>query len=122
MSFRTLIRRSTTTQSRAAVLAPGQPSDSVFVSPQSLTFPVAVLLIGGAWAAVRQLSADWGSHKWVPFGMSLIVGGVISIPAILDEVGANPGRKTFIWIRGIVVGLLNSLVLFGAVLGASKMQ
>jgi hypothetical protein len=97
-----------------------QLQGSVFTSAQALTYPVAVVLIGGAWAALQRLSAPWTESQWVPLIASLALGGIITFPSISQEVANQYSRhdRIFVCVRGILVGALNSLVLFGAVAGA----
>jgi len=97
-----------------------QAGTSVFASAQALTFPVAVVLIGGGWSALQLLTNPWMHTLWVPLLLSLLVGAIITFPSVSEEAAGNAARsgRAFIWFRGIVIGTLNSLVLFGAIAGA----
>jgi hypothetical protein len=117
MGFGRLIRRLTTIQPVTTLSVGG--NNSIFASPQALTFPMSVGLIGGAWGALQFLGTGWTKSEWIPFAMSLIIGATITFPAVWDEVQkqTEPVYRGYVWFRGSGVGLLNSLVLFGAVAG-----
>lgn len=85
---------------------------SVFASPKSLSFPILVALIKGAWEAAKVLPAPVLNTMWFPFLAALILGMLITISNLNEEKPSTTG-----WVIGMVIGLLNSLVVFGAIIG-----
>jgi hypothetical protein len=85
---------------------------SVFTRPQALTYPVAVALVKGGWEAVKTLHVGWLASPWVPLLTCLVIGGVIAWDNLRTE---KPGAPMYV--LGVVVGILNSLVMYAAVLG-----
>jgi len=93
-----------------------QPSDQIpiFTNPKALTFPIVVGLVKGAWEALKALQTSWASSPVVPFVMCLVLGMAITVANLIEEKPKPTG-----WVIGLCVGLLNSLVIFGAVMGIS---
>lgn len=93
---------------------------SDFLTIQSLTnFAAMTGAISAAWAALRLLNSDWFSNKWVPF-IFAIVFGIISLLISTDAF-----KKAGEWNAGtiassIFIALINSLILFSAVVGTSN--
>jgi hypothetical protein len=77
------------------------------------------MLIAGAWAGFRAYVPSAGSM--FPFVFSIVCGLLITIPSIIEDVKGQPFSAwiLFLWIRGFVVGFLNSMVLFFSVIGVS---
>jgi hypothetical protein len=88
---------------------------TVFASPKSLAFPVLVALVKGAWEASKLLPVGFVYTIWPPFWACIILGMLITISNLTQEKQLNAMG----WILGVGVGALNSLVVFGAVMGIS---
>lgn len=88
---------------------------SIFIPPQALTFPVAVGLVKIAWEGLRKLPGAWADTLWLPFAACVIIGLIISIDNLRTEKLSLPMHML-----GLFVGLLNSCVMFAAVLGITK--
>jgi|HubBroStandDraft_1064217.scaffolds.fasta_scaffold55900_2 hypothetical protein len=84
----------------------------IFIHPKALTFPILVGLVKGAWLAVSQLPVAWPSSIWFPFSMCLLLGLLIAISNLTEQ-----KLRFSAWALGVSIGLLNSLVVFGAVIG-----
>jgi hypothetical protein len=84
----------------------------IFIHPKALTFPIFVALVKGAWAAVSVLPLEWGKTVWFPFVLCMLLGLLVVVSNLTEhKVGALD------WITGMAIGFLNSLVVFGAVVG-----
>jgi hypothetical protein len=106
--------------------APAEPSGSgtdrfpIFTNPKAIQFPILVGLVKGAWLAAKALppastAEVWLTSVWFPFAFSIFLGLLIAISNLIDE------KPTIIgWIFGLAVGFLNSMVVFGAVMGIPK--
>ncbi len=88
---------------------------SIFISPQALTFPVAVALVKIAWEGFKKLPVLWADTLWLPFAACLLIGLIITIDNLRTEKLSLP-----MYALGLFVGLLNSCVMFAAVLGITK--
>jgi hypothetical protein len=73
---------------------------------------VIVVLVKGAWAALQGLQVSWAESRVVPLVLCLLLGMALTVANLLEEKPKPTG-----WVIGLLVGLLNSLVTFGAVLG-----
>jgi hypothetical protein len=87
----------------------------IFINPKALTFPVLVGLVKGAWASASLLPVSWATSVFVPLIMCLVLGILIAISNLLEQ-----NLRVIDWITGIAMGLLNSLVVFGAVMGIPR--
>lgn len=96
-----------------------ETSVSEFLTIQSLAnFTAMTGAISAAWAALRTLEADWFSSNWVPFCFAVafgIISILISTDALKNNGSFDLGRIT----ASIFISLLNSLVLFSAVIGTA---
>lgn len=84
----------------------------VFTSPKALTFPIVTGLVKAAWDTLKAVQLDWASSPLVPLVMCVALGMAITVANLLEEKPKPMG-----WVLGLAVGLLNSLVICGAVLG-----
>lgn len=101
------------------VNADDQAKVSEFLTVQSLTnFAAMTGAITVAWKALKAVSASTFTTQWTPFAMALawLAVSLISSAAQEPKVRASLG----FWVTGIFIGLLNSLVLFGAVIGINS--
>jgi hypothetical protein len=104
-------------------MAPAAPSGNgperfpIFTNPKAIQFPVLVGLVKGAWVAAEALPPAGAclASVWFPFLSSVFLGLLIAISNLIEE---KP--KIIGWIFGLVVGFLNSMVVFGAVMGLTK--
>jgi|GEM_PF-5065647 len=87
---------------------------SIFIRPQALTFPVVVGLVKVGWEGLQRLPISWAGQLWLPFTACLLIGLLISLEHLRVEKFSWPMR-----ILGLTTGLLNSCVMFAAVLGIS---
>jgi hypothetical protein len=94
---------------------PTEVSQSIFISYRSLTFPAAAALVKTAWAALQAAMIPGIGGVWFPLTACLILGVLIALANLSEE---KP--KPLGWVIGLVIAVLNSLVLFAAVLGVSK--
>jgi hypothetical protein len=95
---------------RAAEEEEQTPTVPIFIHPKALTFPVLIALVKGAWAGAMLLPLPWAASIWFPLVACMILGLLIAISNLLEQkVG------TLTWIFGLVIGLVNSLVVFAAV-------
>jgi hypothetical protein len=101
------------------VTADEQAKVSEFLTVQSLTnFAAMTGAITVAWKALKTVSASSFSTQWTPFVMALIWLAVSLIATATQEPAV---RKSFgFWATGIFIGILNSLVLFSAVIGITS--
>lgn len=93
---------------------------SDFLTIQSLTnFAAMTGAISAAWSALIVLNATWFSSKLVPFAFA-VVFGIVSL-LISPEALKKSGNWHFGRIAATVfIGLINSLILFSAVIGAGS--
>ncbi len=94
---------------------PGAPPGEhipIFTNPKALTFPIVVGLSKAAWEALKALPAPWLASAWVPFVICMAFGMTIAVTNLLEEKPPPPR-----WALGFFAGLLNSCVIFGAVMG-----
>ena len=93
---------------------------SDFITVQSLTnFAAMTGAISAAWSGLRLLEPVLFGGYWVPFSFA-ITFGIVSILISSDILKENG-----VWIRGriaatLFIALINSLVLFSAVIGANS--
>jgi hypothetical protein len=109
--FTTAVRRDDITDANTKGTDSGtQPKVTTFITQQSLTYPVAVVLIGILWAGAQVLG-DWGKSPWVPLALSVITVG-IGLLTTWEEIKG-------IAKKGAAIGLavLNAGLLFAAVIG-----
>jgi hypothetical protein len=95
--------------------APRVQRVSIFIPPQALTFPIAVGLVKVAWEGFKRLPVSWAGTLWLPFGACLLIGMLITLENI--RAGNLSARMRLL---GLFVGMLNSCVMFAAVLGITK--
>jgi hypothetical protein len=84
----------------------------IFIHPKALTFPIVVALVKGAWLAAATLPFQWAASRWFPFSACLILGLLVTISNLSEQ-----KVRVLDWIFGLAIGILNSLVIFGAVVG-----
>jgi len=89
----------------------------IFIHPKALTFPILVALVKSAWTAASVLPVAWSRTVWFPFGSCILLGLLIAVSNLAEE-----KARASEWISGIIIGLLKSLVVFGAVVGIHKPQ
>lgn len=89
----------------------------IFIHPKAISFPVAVGLVKGAWEAAKSSPISWLHSPWFPLGACIAIGLLIAVSNLL-ELKAKP----LAWVIGLIVGGLNSLVVFGAVMGIPGSQ
>ena len=99
-----------------AQLAGDSESVAFFGNPRALTFPVIVGLVKGAWAALQGFTPSLSQATWIPLLLCLALGMLVTIAGLADQ---RPSLKPLNWLIGLVVGFLNCLVMFGAVLSIS---
>jgi hypothetical protein len=87
----------------------------IFINPKALTFPVLVGLVKGAWASASLLQVSWATSVFLPLIICLLLGILIAVANLLEQ-----NLRFIDWIIGVAIGLLNSLVVFGAVMGISR--
>lgn len=97
-------------QADSAAAADQETTVPIFINPKALTFPILVALVKGAWTALALLPSHLTSSIWFPFVACLALGLLVAISNLLEQ-----KAKLMDWIFGLVIGLLNSLVIFGAV-------
>jgi len=110
-------------QGLAPLVLPAEPGKEqqkeievpIFINLKALTFPVLVGLVKGAWAAASLLPVTWATSVFVPLIMCLVLGILIAISNLLEQ-----NLRVIDWVAGIAIGLLNSLVVFGAVMGIPR--
>ncbi|WP_445627975.1 hypothetical protein [Nostoc sp. DSM 114167] len=95
---------------------PTTPKVSIFTNEKSLTFPVLVALVKGSWESLQQLPISSTKSIWLPFCTCIILGILIAISNLKEE---KPSPLYHEWFLGIGIAILNSLVVFGAVVGVS---
>ena len=94
-------------------LPPDRSSDvPIFIHPKALTFPILVGLVKGAWLAASQLPIAWPASIWFPFSLCILLGLLIAVSNLTEQ-----KLRFSSWALGVSIGLLNSLVVFGAVIG-----
>ena len=71
-------------------------------------------MVKTAWEAAKILPVPWATSIWFPFGTCLFLVLLITISTLIEEKPTIYG-----WIFGLFIGLLNSLVVFAAVMGIS---
>lgn len=87
----------------------------IFINPKALTFPVLVGLVKGAWASAVLLPVGWVTSVFVPLTMCIVLGLLIAVSNLLDQ------KLRFVdWISGVLIGLCNSMVIFGAVMAIPR--
>jgi hypothetical protein len=87
---------------------------SVFIDPKALTYPVSIAVVKAIWEGLKTLPSTGLDSPWVPFALCLILAALITISNLTEE--SAPPTK---WIISMVIGLLNGLVLYAAVMGVS---
>jgi hypothetical protein len=97
-----------------------KPLVSDFLTVQSLTnFAAMTGSITAAWNGLRTLNPQLFSGIWVPYAFAFLFG-FVSILISLDGLKKNSGKLDFGSIAGaIFIGVINSIVLASAVVGAS---
>lgn len=94
-----------------------QTSVSEFLTVQSLTnFAAITGAITIAWKALMTLSSSDFSTQWTPFVMAL-AWLVVSLIATAAQQDKSARTSVVFWTTGIFIGIINALVLFGAVIG-----
>jgi hypothetical protein len=88
---------------------------SIYIHPKALTFPIAVALVKGSWEVLKLVFGANAESLMFPLGACLILGMLITVSNLIEEKPPYIG-----WALGLAVGLLNSLVICGAVIGISK--
>ena len=88
---------------------------SIFVNPKTVTYSVAVCLVKGAWAGFEKLPVEALHSVWVPFILCLVIGMTVAINNLQEE-----KLTKSMYVLGLVIGVINSSMMFAAVLGISK--
>jgi hypothetical protein len=106
----------TTTSTPQDGNTPGTPDSkkvSDFITVQSFTNLSAMTgAIVATWKALQLTNWGWTDERWVPLVLCLLFGLVSVLISKLDNLGQ--------WASALFVAGLNSLVLFGAVIGAME--
>jgi hypothetical protein len=99
------------------VSAEQQTSVSEFLTVQSLTnFAAITGAITIAWKALKAVSSSDFSSQWTPFVMAF-VWFAVSLIATAAQQDKSARVSIAFWATGIFIGIINALVLFGAVIG-----
>ncbi len=99
--------------------AENETTVSDFLTIQSLTnFAAMTGAISTAWAVLRTLEASWFSSKWIPFCFA-VTFGIISILISTDALKKNGSYDIGRIAASLFISLINSLVLFSAVVGTN---
>jgi len=99
--------------------AADQTKMSEFLTVQSLVnFAAMTGAITVAWKALQALNHTFFASHWVPFVFALLWLAV-SLLASATQPNSPLGKNYGAWAVAILIGLLNALVLFGAVVGIS---
>jgi hypothetical protein len=97
----------------------GKNAISVFTAPQSLVaYPLSVCIVATLTRAARTILRSDVADATPPFLAALVVGGAIVAIVASDRLTRPRHRRD--WVGMIVVGIVNSLVLFVAALGIEK--
>ena len=96
-----------------------QSLQSVFIDYKALTYPVLLGLIRGSWEGLKLLQAPWTQSLYTPFVISIILGILITYSTLEQR---DPTPKILDWIAGFFVGLLNSCIIFSAVVGSTNLM
>jgi hypothetical protein len=117
----TSVAKDNPSNSQTKDLNPGQQTKvSEFLTVQSLTnFAAMTGAITVGWKALKAVSPSSFSTHWTPFVMALIWLAV-SVAATATQQEADVKKDFGFWATGIFIGALNSLVLFGAVIGINS--
>lgn len=99
----------------AQATKPSADQIAIFIRPQALTFPIVVGVVKVAWEGFMRLPVSWAGSLWVPFAACLFIGFVITIESVRIEKLSIPMSTL-----GVFIGILNSFVMFAAVLGITK--
>ena len=91
----------------------GQPT-SIYISPKALTYPILVGVVKVAWAVLIAVLGSVAETKFIPLAICVVLGMLITVANLQEE---KP--SLVYWAIGLGIGLLNSLVVCGAVLGIS---
>lgn len=84
----------------------------IITNYKSLTYPIVIALVKAAWEAIKLIPAPWVTSAWLPLTLCLALGILIGVSNLATE---KP--PLFGWFLGLFLALLNSLVMFGAVMG-----
>lgn len=97
----------------------GKPLIPIFINPKTLQVPILVGLVKGAWEATKALPASTAStyltSTWFPFAACTILGILITVSNLRED-----KAPALMWIVGLIIGFLNSMVVFGAVMGITR--
>ena len=108
----------------AAAAAPAAAAENQQVAVPSFITPASLVTVSGGtatvtllWSVAEKLIGDPAKSIWVPFGISIVIGGVIYALSIGDSnVNVTTRQKAI----GAFIGFLNSMVLFAAAVGLLK--
>jgi hypothetical protein len=97
-----------------------KPGVSDFLTVQSFTnFAAMTGAISAAWSGLQKLISE-ASTLWVPYGFAFIwalISFVISKEGLKTTVGSQEKLELAMVLQAIFIGVINSLVLAGAVVG-----
>ncbi|MGN6473233.1 MAG: hypothetical protein ACTHK4_06245 [Mycobacteriales bacterium] len=86
---------------------------SDFITVQSLTnFAAMTGAITTAWGGLQQASSVFDS-RWLPFSLCMAFG-------LVSLLASQPGKSIAKWGPALFIALVNSVTLFGAVVGAGN--
>jgi hypothetical protein len=95
-----------------------QTTASEFLTVQSLTnFAAMTGALTVAWKALIALSSTSFSTQWTPFFMALAWFVVSLVTTVAQQDSAADRKNVGSWASWTFIGLVNSLVLFAAVIG-----
>ena len=88
---------------------------AIITNPKALTFPLVVAIVKTAWEGLKMLPVESLSSIWVPFILTMALGFIITIYNLSEEKPSTGG-----WVTGITLGLVQSIMLFSAVMGITN--
>jgi hypothetical protein len=108
-------KKSGTNNQSVAATAGGDEKISIITNPRALTFPIVVGLVKAGWEGLKMLPVPQLTSIWLPFALCVLLGMVIACMNLSEE---KPGKGG--WALGLVLGLVQCLMLFAAVMGITK--
>ena len=91
----------------------------IFTNPKTLTFAAITGIVSFSWSALRNLPQEFWDSQYIPLSFSLILG--LFLGAInLSEIKKGESLSRIEYFLGFFMAILNSLIIFGAVIGASN--
>ncbi len=90
-------------------------------TPGSLaSFPTVSATVGGVWAALKQLPAEFLASPWVPLGIAFIAAIVSFLLNFPERAGTSSVPYPVRIAAGVLLIPLNAALLAGAVLGGGE--